>query len=836
MPPKNTKRSLNLLLLIILSIINYSYAYAATPIISTYSTDFFKAFYQYRYLEDHNCQMKSSNILTVYVCNYFTKVISSSQINGLYKDELFAVVNEKIIFFDVEGNHAVLLDVKNSLSIITYSNSSLKLKSHDFSHDKIPLDLKIRQFKEKNEQIIFLYTLLDNNNDINSPIKVTLIEIDEYVIEHEFDIGLYNRTTTIKYFDIKKNIQTGNYFIVTMLSNNTFMIYECNNTTSLIKFSKSFSSDADYKINILMSENYLLFMNATLYPGSLYSYLQVELYQLTDIISDTFRNQSYCSFSVGMLSKYFEVHFNERNDYLTLIINNQSSSVLVYNLGMPNSSMFCKHIILQNIFYESSKKKCSLGFYQNDKQNMPVLIFQDEHGSYPFFFKLCLPGFFFHPLYQSCIKCDQNYFSIGAKETHCTWCDGYYLDIIINNPIVSQIFTLDTFYIVSEGCYAQKESSILCLDCMHSFHTEMKSKILIDNSHILSPVDPKSKDICRTECKGDFLTEIKQGPTTERLNIDKCARINDCYDCNAADNCVWCNNYCTSVSNCDIKSDIKKKDSMAEYLGLFQNCPSLPICGQDSNFIGDSTLIEIHNNTFKKNSVCKWSVYFESELGNTISEIDLSLQNYYYPNISNYIGFYIHFCYFQLGMKRCNLERLPIGKKATNYPLRSYLFQIYMVVNNDIENNETQIQLSYKKIGTDYYNIPLVIIACITILLMFLILIICIVMICKRCSIRLRSFRFLRQRALNDEEAVNLSIDLPSSQSWQIMLSNIKFSQKDNEFNQIECCFCLELFKNDEVIVKLHCKHIFHSKCFENWVRVPNQSQTKCPLCTRVAI
>ena len=842
---KYAKSSFCLLIAIFYTI---HYSYAITPIITRYSTDFFKAFYQYRLLEDKNCKMKSSNILTAYVCDSLTTIVNSYQINGFSGAEFLQVIKAKITFFDVKENNLALLNAKNSLLIGKYSNFSLNLRSYSFDHDTVPLGLKIERFEDKNEQIIFIYTSISNltifdsiSENWNVTWKIALIDIDKNLTQQEFEIGSFDSAITIKDFNLKTNKMTGNYFLSMMLSNNTFVVYETNKTKSSIKLLKIFPSDANRVIDIFMSENYLLLINATSFPTLLSTDTQIELHKIDgDIASNPFINSTYCSFSVGILSEYFEVYLHERNDYLTLFISNQPFSVLVYHIGRPNDAMFCKHIILQNIVYDSNLAKSSLGFYQDDKQSMPVLIFQDEYGSYPFFFQLCLPGYFFHPLYQTCKKCEQNYFSIGAKETHCIWCDGYYLDIINkDNLIIDKIFTLDSFYLVAESCYAQKQSSSSCLDCMHEFHVQMKSQTALQNSSMVhSPKDPRSNKICQAECGAEFLSAIKQGPTSEMLNIDKCGQMSDCYDCNAAENCMWCNNSCTSINNCSMKLDVRGKDSVAEYLTLFEQCSPLPLCGEKVTFIEDSKEITISNDTIKKNSICKWAVYFGGEIENTVSEISLSLGDFY-SNISNYLGFYIYYCYYTVGMKRCILEKLPVGKETTSYPLSSYFFQVYMIVNNDIENNATQIQFSYKRIGTDYYTTALLIIAWVMIAIMVLIMVICTILICKRCGIRLRRFRLLRQLrggAINDEEAAHLSIDLPVTQSWRNMLLNVKFSQKENEFDQKECCFCIEQFKDGETVAKLLCKHIFHPLCFENWITLHSQSQIKCPICARVII
>lgn len=41
------------------------------------------------------------------------------------------------------------------------------------------------------------------------------------------------------------------------------------------------------------------------------------------------------------------------------------------------------------------------------------------------------------------------------------------------------------------------------------------------------------------------------------------------------------------------------------------------------------------------------------------------------------------------------------------------------------------------------------------------------------------------------------------------------------------CSVCLEEFKDDDILVKLNCNHIFHKECLEPWLN----NNTNCPMC-----
>ena len=69
---------------------------------------------------------------------------------------------------------------------------------------------------------------------------------------------------------------------------------------------------------------------------------------------------------------------------------------------------------------------------------------------------------------------------------------------------------------------------------------------------------------------------------------------------------------------------------------------------------------------------------------------------------------------------------------------------------------------------------------------------------------------------------------------------NVKKSMTQNEIDQLgtekfdsqkhypnsECSFCLEKFKNSEVIRRLNCLHIFHKNCVDPWLK----NNGMCPI------
>ena len=51
-----------------------------------------------------------------------------------------------------------------------------------------------------------------------------------------------------------------------------------------------------------------------------------------------------------------------------------------------------------------------------------------------------------------------------------------------------------------------------------------------------------------------------------------------------------------------------------------------------------------------------------------------------------------------------------------------------------------------------------------------------------------------------------------------------------DELPENNCSICLDEFKNEDILKKLNCNHIFHKDCLEPWI---NNNNLNCPLCRR---
>ncbi len=81
-----------------------------------------------------------------------------------------------------------------------------------------------------------------------------------------------------------------------------------------------------------------------------------------------------------------------------------------------------------------------------------------------------------------------------------------------------------------------------------------------------------------------------------------------------------------------------------------------------------------------------------------------------------------------------------------------------------------------------------------------------------------------RHRELNNYDNSYCSIE----EGRTITVDSMKYTALETEFNQVTCLICLQDFAEDELVIKMKCKHIFHSNCMEKWIQV----KLKCPICS----
>ena len=72
------------------------------------------------------------------------------------------------------------------------------------------------------------------------------------------------------------------------------------------------------------------------------------------------------------------------------------------------------------------------------------------------------------------------------------------------------------------------------------------------------------------------------------------------------------------------------------------------------------------------------------------------------------------------------------------------------------------------------------------------------------------------------------NIITPLNRNINININSINTLVVCDELPDNICSICLDEFKEDDILKKLNCEHIFHKDCLEPWL---NNNNRNCPLC-----
>ena len=93
------------------------------------------------------------------------------------------------------------------------------------------------------------------------------------------------------------------------------------------------------------------------------------------------------------------------------------------------------------------------------------------------------------------------------------------------------------------------------------------------------------------------------------------------------------------------------------------------------------------------------------------------------------------------------------------------------------------------------------------------------------CSVYGLCYLFNKIKSFNkNDDSLNESINIDSLNTLIVC----------DELPENNCSICLEEFKNEDILKKLTCDHIFHKDCLQPWIN--NNNNKTCPLCRRVVV
>jgi hypothetical protein len=88
---------------------------------------------------------------------------------------------------------------------------------------------------------------------------------------------------------------------------------------------------------------------------------------------------------------------------------------------------------------------------------------------------------------------------------------------------------------------------------------------------------------------------------------------------------------------------------------------------------------------------------------------------------------------------------------------------------------------------------------------------------------------------MNDPQAAQAKTHPTLTKTQYDNLESRRFrkSDRDKQFEQVNCGICQEAFKSNQKIPKLPCAHDFHWICLKKWV---TETRASCPLCIKSVI
>lgn len=153
------------------------------------------------------------------------------------------------------------------------------------------------------------------------------------------------------------------------------------------------------------------------------------------------------------------------------------------------------------------------------------------------------------------------------------------------------------------------------------------------------------------------------------------------------------------------------------------------------------------------------------------------------------------------------------------------------------KSNQTRLELEYQCTARHFlleilFPTPLVVLALTAFLVILILFILAsLVCFCRECwqlDQALESFPVVLHSGmpvamLDEEERIACALEVLPTASW----SRLRVGEPE------KCCFCLDVFKEDDILRLLPCDHIFHRECVDKWFASRRYMPRSCPLCKR---
>lgn len=169
---------------------------------------------------------------------------------------------------------------------------------------------------------------------------------------------------------------------------------------------------------------------------------------------------------------------------------------------------------------------------------------------------------------------------------------------------------------------------------------------------------------------------------------------------------------------------------------------------------------------------------------------------------------------------KCSISLETLNKRFVLYPGQFYRFYI---VNQGQAYDLALVDLNQNEMQNVRNSFILVIISIVTIIITIFLTCCCRYL----CLFLLQYYGVIQHQPHYSYPLSYLQLQLKMKRLEQA--SYLRYSQSRVE--EETCCFCLEDIKEEEKVIELYCRHVFHAVCFQGWVR--NEEDSRCPVCKR---